>query len=301
MIRKYFIFLLISAAIATALYGCHVKGNPALKILRLNDSTVNEIYRIQPYIINILAIDMLKKDENLPLIREYIRWYLSHLNYSDTQVIGGTIYDYDIYYDGREVSLGTYDSVDGYAATFLVLIYQYFLKTGDKRLVNENKQKIFDIAYLLIYLQDQDGLVRARLDDNSKYLMDNSEVFAGLGAFIKLAELKGWTENIDNYKEAQNNAKIGILNHLYNEQAENFYWAMDNEGTGKYKADWNKFYPDALAQIFPILYGVIDKNSDLGKYLLSEFNRRYKSYKDNANLDIEQRIILKTIEQEFSK
>ncbi|MEM2960757.1 MAG: hypothetical protein QXU67_04045 [Candidatus Bathyarchaeia archaeon] len=244
---------------------------------------------------------MLKKDENVPAVKEYINWYIAHLNYSDKYELTGTIYDYDIHYDGKEISLESYDSVDGYAATFLILIYQYFLKTKDKRLVNENKKKLYDIAYLLIYLQDQDGLVKAMPNDDGKFLMDNSEAFAGLDAFIKLAELKGWSENLDYYKEAQNNIKLGILNYLYDEQAKNFYWAMDSEGTGKYKSDWDKFYPDALSQIFPILYGVVDKDSDIGKYLLEEFNKRYKGYKDNVSLDIEQKILLKTVEEEFLK
>lgn len=295
--RWYFTSMLISIAFITAITmsGCSSKLHPAIKVLKYYDPTNVDIYQIQPYITNILAIDMLRNNIGLKDVREYIRWYISHLNYPDKYKLTGTIYDYDIQPNGKEFSRDTYDSVDGYAGTFLVLLYQYYLKTGDKSVIEPNKQKIFDIAYLLLYLQDSDGLVKAMPNDDSKYLMNNTEAFAGLKAFNKLAELRGWNQDAS-YIEAQENIKTAILTKLYNEQTATFYWAVDNEKV--YESSWNNFYPDALAQLFPLLYGIVDKNSDLARYIWTEFSKRYS---ETAHLDIEQKVQIRILAEELAK
>lgn len=293
--RWCFTLTLISIAAMTIMGGCCSKLNPAVKVLKYYDPTDDEIYQIQPYITNILALDMLRKDTGLKDVREYIRWYIAHLNYPDKYKLTGTIYDYDIYPDGREFSRDTYDSVDGYAGTFLVLLYQYYLKTGDKSLIDANRQKIFDIAYLLLYLQDSDGLVRAMPNDDSKYLMDNAEAFAGLKAFNRLAELRNWGQNAD-YIEAQENIKTAILTKLFNERTATFYWGADSEKV--YESSWDNFYPDALAQLFPLLYGVVDKNSGLSKYIWEEFNKRYEEIEQ---FDVEQRVQIKMVSEELTR
>lgn len=167
LIAVYLLFICIKFAFA----------HPVLSIL-------NNSYAI-PYFVNLTAINLLSDDANLPKVKSYIMWYLNHLNYPDKYGLTGTIYDYYITSD-VESSLESYDSADSYSATFLFLVYLYVQKSGDYNLVKENLQKLKDIAYVIAYLQDSDGLVKALPNINLKYLVDNIENICGLRTFSLL-------------------------------------------------------------------------------------------------------------------
>ena len=138
---------------------------------------------VVPYFVNLTAIDLLPYDPER--VKRYIKWYLEHLNYPDMYGLTGTIYDY--YITGTsEIPTYTYDSADSYAATFLFLTFLYTEETGDYQLIRDNLQKLKDIAYVIAYLQDTDGLIKALPYLNLKYLVDNIEDTCGLRAFSLL-------------------------------------------------------------------------------------------------------------------
>ena len=281
------VLALVGLSGCLSLSGSHSKGHPALRIFRAYDAADECAYHISPYTVNLMAIDMLRKGDSSSEVKEYIEWYLSHLNYPDKFELTGTVYDYVVCRDGCEVPIDFYDSVDGYAGTFLILLRNYLFQTNDRELVRVNKKKIFDIAYLLIHLKDEDGLVRILEDSDVKYLMGNAEAFGGLKAFNEIAELMDWGEN-SYYIEAQDNLKDAILTRMYDEKSQTFYWAIEREL--KYESSWERIYPDAYTQLFPIIYGVVDEDSDVGKRLWEEFSKRY----DESDLpDIEQKIVFR--------
>ena len=89
----------------------------------------------------------------------------------------------------------------------------------------------------------------------------------------------------------------GVWKYLYNKERGNFYWAIHN---GKRKeAVWDKLYPDAYAQLFPILFGLLEENVTLKNSLWQDFNKFYSAKIDN--LSTEQSIIFELTKKHFKK
>jgi len=264
--------------------------NPALRLIELYDEEVKNNRTINPYIVTIIAINEISGQRHLSEVKEYILWYFKHLNYPDHDGLTGTIYDYEITETGEERSTGDYDSVDGYAGIFLYLLNLYYSTTGDRELIDGHMEKIKDIAYLIHYLQDTDGLTRESLEgkDNVKYLMDNCESYAGIRAFNNLAE-KAFPGDESLYRETENKIINAVNEKLYNAEMKNYYWAVDDNV--RHISNWNKLYPDSIAQLFPIYFGLLDEDRGKRKELWNRFNKKYGA--KAAGFPLEQRIIYK--------
>jgi hypothetical protein len=262
--------------------------HPALALMSLYADEIKHKNLAIPYIVNIIAIYELSGKRHYEEVKNYIVWYINHLNYPDRYGLTGTIYNYKIAASGEEIPTLEYDSVDGYAGTFLYLLNLYYLRTGDKSLMNEYWDKISAIAYLIPYLQKQDGLTVAvsQDKDNTKYLMDNCESYAGILSFHQIAQRTGLKED-SFYAYTAENIKKNVLKIMYDNKNRNFFWATDDKG--KHASDWSVLYPDALAQIFPIYFGLLDGNVKKKKMLWQEFNKRYKN--KIRSFPLEQRMI----------
>ena len=80
----------------------------------------------------------------------------------------------------------------------------------------------------------------------------------------------------------------GILEDLFDSGQNSFYWAITEDG-GKSSSAWNRFYPDAFAQIFPVYYGILDDQITVRNSLWGEFARRYEG--SISGFPIEQRLL----------
>jgi len=89
---------------------------------------------VQPYFANLYAVSLCRHGRHLDEVARYIAWYLDHLNDAESDGLAGTIDDYRVHHGNREHSLGGYDSADGYAGTFLILLDAYEQATGDEAL-----------------------------------------------------------------------------------------------------------------------------------------------------------------------
>ena len=285
--RRLFILILFNLCIASVVFADCSKEHPALKISKFFVPIKEDINYINPYILNIQCIDLLDKSYDPQIIKNYIFWYFKHTNYPDNYGLTGTIYDYTINCKtGEETSTKTYDSVDGYAGTFLFLLYDYYRRTKDIKIIQENRKKIEDIAYLIGFLQDKDGLIWALPDKKAKYLMDNCEAFGGIKAFNSLFRAMGWNIN-EYYTKLENSIKNSILTNLYDINNENFYWAKKNDKL--FLSNLDTLYPDALSQLFPILYGILKENPCLETKLWHKFTEKYSD--KSKRFPSEQRII----------
>ncbi|MBI5043026.1 MAG: hypothetical protein HZC10_04180 [Nitrospirae bacterium] len=294
--KRLFISMLFNLCIVSVASGDFCTDHPALKISRLFVPLEKGSNHINPYIVNIEAIYLLQKGTDSKMIMDYISWYLEHANYPDRSELTGTIYDYAINCKtGKEKSAGTYDSVDGYAGTFLVMVYEYYKMTKDAKIIQKNREKLKDIAYLLGFLQEEEGLTRALFYKKSKYLMDNCEAYGGIKAFNRLSKEMEWGEN-QYYIELENTIKDGILSFLYSEERGDFYWAM--EGKNVYAPNWDKLYPDAFSQIFPILYDILEEMPQLKETLWKKFTERYANKPDL--FFSEQKLILELTEKRMT-
>jgi hypothetical protein len=284
--KKFYILMLFSLLVVSPAYGAVCKEHPAIKILKIFNPETENKTEVNPYMVNIRAMYLLNKGTHTKEIKDYILWYFDHTNYPDKHGLTGTVYDYFVTCKGEEISTKKYDSVDAYAGNFLYLIYKYYAKTKDKEIIQRNQEKIEDIAYLIEFLQDEDGLTKVMPGDNTKYLMDNCEAFAGVKAFNALSREMGWGIKPD-YVELENSLKNAIINSLYSKDKKIFYWGIAEKKA--YPSSWNKFYPDAFAQIFPILFDVLDKDPQIEKELWKEFSDKYEN-KPNV-FSIEQKLM----------
>lgn len=231
-----------------------VPVHPVFEILRnYTPLRSGEITAI-PYTLNLMAMDLLKlkKSAKVPQVKRYMEWYLAHLNYPDRYGFTGSIYDYTITADGKETSMGRCDSIDSYAATFIMLVERYLSVTGDRAFIEANRRKLEDIMYLVPALQDSDGLTFPMPAVPFKYLMDNCEAYGGFRAFEHLAQTMHW-ESHAYYKERREGLYHAIQTLFIDPNNGNYFWSI--EKNAKTASSWTVFYPDSYAQLFPILYG----------------------------------------------
>lgn len=148
-----------------------------------------------PYFSTIAALGLLSgtvTEEHAEGALRYQQWYLNHLNTSaqDLQNGRGTVYDCRVIREGaslREESLQTYDSVDSYAAMFLLLVDRYAQAVSDELLFSRTEDILLVLEALLNTI-GPNGLSYAKSEYPVQYLMDNSEVYAGLCAAARILE-----------------------------------------------------------------------------------------------------------------
>jgi len=259
--------------------------HPVFDIMKQYTSVDAPEIDIIPYTVNLMAIDLLKKNSKVTQVKAYIDWYLSHLNYPDKYGATGSIYDYKIFADGNEKSLETFDSVDSYAATFIMLIDRYFTITGNRSFIELNRKKLEDIIYLVPFLRDTDGLTFAIPGIPHKYLMDNCEAYGGVVSFVNLAGKMNW-DILPFYQALRSDFYNSIRQQFPDPDNIMYFWSIETDY--KTASSWSNFYPDSYAQLFPILYG-LEPDSAQRKRLWEIFNRRHEEQLEQ--LPVEQKIV----------
>ncbi|MCL5046013.1 MAG: hypothetical protein M1598_04375 [Actinobacteria bacterium] len=208
---------------------------------------------VVPYFANLSA--MVLVGENPGLVREYLTWYLGHLNRPDRWGLDGTIYDYT-YYGGTEENTERYDSADSYAATFLSLVAAYHRATGDLEFVKANREKLQAVADVIAGLQDTDGLVWATPGKETKYLMDNAEDYRGLSDWAELLAALGDQKSARVYARRAASIKSGITVRMWSPWRKQYAWSIDAPGNRAWVRA-GVWYPDAVSQLYPLLFGVV--------------------------------------------
>jgi len=249
--------------------------------------------KMNPYFADFAALALLDKaDEYSSMVKKYMDWHFSHLNTAKTDHNGidGTIYDYIITLkDGKitdeSISIvknkKSYDSVDSYAATFLMVLNKYYNKTGDSEYIVSHSSEIQRIINALFSTYHK-GMTTAKPEWQVKYLMDNSEVYEGLLAAAELFEnvLCPYNPELEAIEKKCADAALEILQTIEDE-----LW---RPVSGRYEVgirkivkipsdlfSWNKYYPCATAQLFPIIHGVIAPNTERANKLYDKFCEKY--------------------------
>lgn len=285
-LKRRFLLLAVSLLLMGLLQGTAAAVHPAQAIMQLYSKELTNQKTIEPYIVSILALNEVEHDRNLPQVKLFLQWYFSKLNYPDKQGLSGTIYVYTVEENGEQ-STDKYDSVDGYAGMFLHLLRQYTLKTGDVQFLRDHWARIEDIAALIPLLQEKDGLTWAMPQYKIKYLMDNCEAYAGMDAYMELRSLIGMVGSLQHHATLIR-VRSGILDELYDARSNSFYWAKSEDGS-KSASSLNNFYPDALAQLFPIYFGLLTDKSTIRDNLWQELNRLHGP--TISGVPLEQRIL----------
>ncbi|MGC9166195.1 MAG: hypothetical protein ACP5GR_00855 [Thermoplasmata archaeon] len=240
---------------------------------------------IIPYISNIASIGLIYayeltgNESYLNSAKKWIEWYSIHQNINkDNEGIVGTIYNYNIS-NGLELSTNYYNSSDSYAATFLILIYDYYNLTGNITFIKEEYKNI-KLALNAIFSTMDNNLTYAKPNLKVKYLIDNSEVYLALHDSAKIFKL--FNVSYSNYlNNISNSVKYNILNYFL---INNTFFDWSINGT----INISNYYPDINANYWPIIFGVIKWNSSISNNIFNFLlNLSYYNQAINiTNLDL---------------
>lgn len=237
--------------------------------------------RVIPYFANLAARTMAMIEPQWA--KDYMNWYLEHLNLPDRWGLAGTIYDYGVR-DGVLIPTGDYDSADSYASTFLSLVADYYRETGDTDFILTNKDSIDLVAGVVLALQEQDGLVAAKPRYRTKYLMDNSENYRGLLDWADTLAHIGFPGEAETYREAAERIYAGIQNVLFDAETGRYAWSLS--WLGKRYPREGRWYPDGVSQVTLISCGLFSPESSEAKAIWEWFNSRFPGWEEGRKKDV---------------
>lgn len=259
--------------------------------------------KICPYFSEFTALALLTRPERYAEnVRRYMEWHLRRLNTAaaDYNGLDGTIYDYEVEFTaagGLQESIPldpnsgklSYDSTDSYAALFLELVLTYAKKTGDRDYLLQHREEVERIVSTMFGTLDG-GLTWAKPDWKVKYLMDNCEVARGLRAAEEIyaeyflppaaeeTELKQWHARRKQLADREKKLLDKIEQLLWDEKEQHYLvGVMEKNVSVTESFCWDTYYPDALAQLFPILMDILPPDSPRARELYGQFNRHYSA------------------------
>jgi hypothetical protein len=285
MIKEMFsLFLIVGFAVAPLHaqdYSYNViKTSTWLKGQQLPDGAIlYSANEINPYFANLAAIGWLNDATKIPEVESWMRWYIDHVNWPDSNGLYGTVYNYT-YSDGVETSTNSYDSADSSAATFLTLSEALY-GTGDSGAQSFVQSAVGEYILnvtgnIVTILQQSNGLVFAKPDYRVAYLMDNCEDYRGLADFAKLTtQAWGDTSASSWYQHHAASIRSGIRNVLYIPSTRVYY-----PYAGSSAPDLSTFYPDAVSQLYPAVQGVVSASSPQAKASYIAFTKAWAGWPD---------------------
>lgn len=219
----------------------------------------------------------------------YIEWMLENLNDSTSDYfnVDGTMSNFKVDYLDNINYIETpykYDSVDSYTALMISLIMRTYEKTNDIEFLLKHQKNIIRVLNALLSTRLDNGLSAVSVGNRTQYIMDNVEVSYGLRDGIKLVnrliEISDDTKDLNLIKVKLDDWLVdqskAIEELLWNNDKGVYNVALnENYQIVEFKS-WDNFYPDAVAQLFPIIFEVIEPDSTRAKALYAAFNNNYQ-------------------------
>ena len=239
--------------------GTSVRGAIALNPVSQNPGSVY----INPYRANYGARALVAAGSHyFPMVKDWLIWYLNHVNWPDYNGVYGTVYDYSANAtactEQPKVQPGDthpyYDSTDAYAATWLSAMRAYAQANPADWAWFQSPNVVYWMdqeAHVSIYTLQPNGLTWAKPDYPSQYLMDNIEVLQGLNDYIWIAQnVLNDQGKVNYWTSYANTLSQGIQTYLWDDvnQGSNklYAWASD-----QLNPSWLYCYPDGIAQLWP--------------------------------------------------
>jgi hypothetical protein len=232
--------------------------------------------RVVPYFANQAAIALVRCGAPTAVLK-WLDWYLRNLNQGDANIPALSVYDWT--WDGETLtSTGDFDSVDSYASTLLELVAAAYT-TRDMALrthVRDNIDTYKGVADLLVQDVRSDGgptkgLTFAKPSHRAFYVMDNAEVYAGLRDFASLLTSLGDRNAAAYYRAYADETRQAITSSLWGDGV--WDWAHGNPAHPT-----RSFYPDAAAQVWPVLYGVVAPDDEKAVAAWKAFTSAYPKW-----------------------
>lgn len=238
-------------------------------------------YKITPYFANYAVIGLAREARHNATIAaaawKYLRWYgTAEITGIQTPINGispdGMVYDYETDAAGSTAQpLYTRDSVDSYAATYLMAVRDMYLATGKLTTTltattptRTADQLVANTLNVLVALsQNSDSLSIARQETPTIYSMDNAEVQAGLVAAYQLGTVLGDANISTTAQNLINSARPGMEANLWNSGGSTgqtgYYLSIPAPGSSgaPVSVDWSvPFYSGgAMSSMFAVALG----------------------------------------------
>lgn len=243
-------------------------------------------HHLNPYFGNLACLALLEKSAaHAAKVRKYMDWYFTHLNEPDHQGLFGTVYDYDVDpRTGLETSTKNYDSVDSYAATFLMLARRFHETTADAAYLRDHTKQLAAIAEVMVKAIDpQENLAVAKPDYPVKYLMDNAEVARGLAdADHVFRNALGDAAKADAYRARAVDVRTAIHERMWGLDPRRNGWHAARQGTTNQAHRWSTFYPDSVCQLYPLWTGTYPPGDERVATAYDNFNAAWPQWQNGT-------------------
>ena len=262
-LRSFVIFIIVGFLLVFAKYMAEEMKKIRLQIKWLenvmvteknwileNQGTQGEIYmngqeagNVDPYFSCMAAIGLLSKTRDIPVsqkeyiaVRRYLDWHTKELLKTEGRM--------GIYQKTEKgiVRVGKADSEDGYLGVYLELLGRYLQETGYADQL-ENWEEGAALAVERIRFLMKDGTTQVSPENPTVYLMDNLDVWKGLYEFEK----SGFAADLP-VSRLRSCMEEKIQDVFWNE--ETHMWRINKENNNY---DNRQFYPDGVAQIYPLI------------------------------------------------
>ena len=221
---------------------------------------------VNPYFACMAALGLLAETKSCPVteteqkaVGRYLDWHTGILLETDGKM---GVYRKE---GGKLTYKEKADSEDGYLGMYLFLMGKYLEKTESTDLP-ESWKKGIGLALKKIQSLMQDGMTQVSEENTTVYLMDNLEVWKGLYE-LELAGL----EDTQTIREMRKKIQ---------ERIEKIFWDDANQrwriigNSDRYHQ--TEFYPDGVAQIYPLIYEFPVKEKKKQKVLYEQFTERFQ-------------------------
>ena len=221
---------------------------------------------VNPYFACMAALGLLAETKNCPMteteqkaVGRYLDWHTGILLETDGKM---GVYRKE---GGKLIYKEKADSEDGYLGMYLFLMGKYLGKTENTDLP-ESWIKGISLALKKIQSLIHDGVTQVSEENTTVYLMDNLEVWKGLYE-LELAGL----EDTQTIREMRKKIQ---------ERIEKIFWDDANQrwriigNSDRYHQ--TEFYPDGVAQIYPLIYEFPVKEKKKQKVLYDQFTERFQ-------------------------
>ena len=226
---------------------------------------------VNPYFACMAALGLLAETKNCPItetekkaVGRYLDWHTGILLETDGKM---GIYRKE---NGKLIYKEKADSEDGYLGMYLFLMGKYLGKTENTDLP-ESWKKGISLALKKIQSLMQDGITQVSEENTTVYLMDNLEVWKGLYEL----ELAG-IEDTQAISEIRKKIQRQIEKKFWDDA--NQRWRIIGNSDLYHPAE---FYPDGVAQIYPLIYEFPVKEKKKQKVLYDQFTESFQWQKLN--------------------
>jgi len=182
---------------------------------------------------------------------DWLHWYATNEQPSTGFVFDATM-SFPFIGGEASTSLGSMDSSDAYAGTFLLAAYDTSIADPDVAALDNLAPGISGAVNAIEETQQPDGLTWATPTYQMAYLMDNTEAHAGLLGAARLEVLLNDPAAAASDEASASRMEAGIQS-LWNPATDSFDWA--DTASGAQATIWSDLYPDAAEQAWAVGLG----------------------------------------------